>query len=502
MATQSKIGWRAYVNPSTLWASVFSVWNGEGTNNLTVKNAWNANGDAVDSKSGANGTIAAPSGTTFVTGTMSFGTGKLGSGAFTFNGSNFVSLPTNTLKFTGDFSASYWIYVPTSFGTNGSRVLVAFDNSAGYTTYKGWDTTYSNGKVSFYMYPGVGTDYYGISVPMTLKDQWVHVTVTKVLKQQGNIYINGIAGTKTVDQRGSGASTQEISYNVSHLAYMGSSYNAFQPPFYVPTVAGGFKQDAIQTWDGVALDQTAVTELYNSGNGQQYPFTLSNALITTYKDVVGTNHGTTPASTLTNGVPGPSFTTGKIGKAFSFDGINDFIQLPNNSMNFTGDFSISAWLYYPPETQLVGNIYAFILSNWTAISWDTNLAGWRFITYGNTIYFSTFNGTSTTVLLGAPGMGLDRSGWRHVAFTRTGTTYKLWLDGGQYTSTSTTMLAPKYQGTIIPKIGRLGDSTMGGWDSYSSPIIKIDAVSVWNKALTASEITELYNSGNGKQYPN
>ena len=315
---------------STLWGNVFGVWNGEGANNLTVKNAWNANGDAVDSKSGANGTIAAPSGTTFVTGTMSFGTGKLGSGAFTFNGSNFVSLPTNTLKFTGDFSASYWIYVPTSFGTNASRVLSAFDNSAGYTGYKGWDTTYSNGKVSFYMYPGVGTDYYGITVPMTLKDQWVHVTVTKVLGQQGNIYINGVAGVKTVDQRGSGASTQAIAYNVSNLAYMGASYFAFSTPYYTPTVAGGFKQDAIQTWDGTALDQTAVTELYNSGNGQQYPFTLSNALITTYKDVVGTNHGTTPASTLTNGVPGPSFTTGKIGKAFSFDGINDFIQLPNN----------------------------------------------------------------------------------------------------------------------------------------------------------------------------
>ena len=92
------------------------------------------------------------------------------------------------------------------------------------------------------------------------------------------------------------------------------------------------------------------------------------------------------------------------------------------------------------------------------------------------------NGTSTSVLLGAPGQGLDRSGWRHIAFTRTGTTYKLWLDGGQYTSTSTTMLEPKYQGTIIPKIGRLGDSTMGGWDSYSSSKIKIDSVSVWNRS--------------------
>ena len=40
-------------------------------------------------------------------------------------------------------------------------------------------------------------------------------------------------------------------------------------------------------------------------------------------------------------------------------------------------------------------------------------------------------------------------------------------------------------------------------NSYFAPSgSKVDAVNVWNKELTQSEITELYNSGNGKQYPN
>ena len=30
----------------------------------------------------------------------------------------------------------------------------------------------------------------------------------------------------------------------------------------------------------------------------------------------------------------------------------------------------------------------------------------------------------------------------------------------------------------------------------------VDSFNVWNRVLTASEVTELYNSGNGKQYPN
>lgn len=99
--------WNGETTGTSLDSNIYGVWNGDSTNNETVKNTWNANGNFIDSKSGANGTIATPSGTTFTTGTMSFGTGKLGSGAFSFSGSNFISLPVNTLKFTGDFSVGF-----------------------------------------------------------------------------------------------------------------------------------------------------------------------------------------------------------------------------------------------------------------------------------------------------------------------------------------------------------------------------------------------------------
>lgn len=476
--------WNADTLGTSLDTSIFGAWNGDGSNNLTVKNAWNANGNIVDSKSGANGTIVVPSGTTFVTGTMSFGTGKLGSGAITFSGNNFVSLPNGTLTFTGDFSASFWIYVPTSFGTNYSRVLSAFDNSAGYTGYKGWDTTYSNGKMTLYIYPGLGTDYYGITVPMTLKDQWVHVAVTKVLGQQGNIYINGVAGVKTVDQRGSGSSTQAIAYNVtSNLAYMGASYFAFSLPYYTPTVAGGFKIDAIQTWDGVALDQTAVTELYNSGNGQEYPFTLSNALIGTPKDVVGTNHGTSPSGSA------PTFTTGKIGKAFSFDGVNDYVALPNNSLNFTGDFSFSLWMNRKAA------VNANILSNY--YNGATPYGWWLSISNG-TIAFRMGNGTSTylcnitTTLLGA-------NVWQLITITKNSSSVKMYVDGLLKTSATITGNV-FYTTTHYPMIGA-AKYDAGSPVGYLENGCLIDGVTTWQKELTSDEVTQLYNVGTGAQYP-
>ena len=489
--------WNGDADGSGLTASIYSVWNGSGTNNQTVKNAWNANGNAIDSKGGVVGTIVTPNSTTgYTTSSMTYSTGKLGTASFTFNGSNFVSLPNNTFTFTSDFTVSLWFYVPSNYVSN-AYLVSAFDNQLSYPTYYGWMISYdtTNNNVGFYICRNDMGQYYTLGLTTAnstiVKNQWNHITITRKLSTRSRIYINGVLST-------SNTSTINPVYNIG-LSSIGSSYYAFSYPFWKGANVG-LKIDALQTWES-ELDQAAITELYNSGNGQEYPFTVSNVKITSTADSVGTNNGIRPTSTLNSNVPGPTFTTGKIGNAFSFDGINDFIQLPNNSMNFTGDFSISAWLYFPTDIQLIGSDGGYILSNWTAVTWTTNLAGWNFTTGGNAIGFTTYNGTSTTVSLGAPGQGLDRSGWRHVAFTKTGTTYKLWLDGGQYTSTSTTMLEPKYQGTIIPKIGRLGDSTMGGWDSYSSSKIKIDSVSVWNRSLNSDEITQLYNAGNGTQYP-
>jgi hypothetical protein len=475
--------WNADTTGTSLDSNIYGVWNGDSTNNETVKNTWNANGNFIDSKSGANGTIATPSGTTFTTGTMSFGTGKLGSGAFSFSGSNFISLPVNTLKFTGDFSVSCWIYVPTSFGTNYSRILSAFDNSAGWNTYRGWDISYSNGTIGFYIYPGLGTDYYGISVPMTLKDQWVHVSLSKVLGQQGNIYINGVAGTKTVDQRGTGSSTQAISYNTNNLSYIGSSYFAFSQPYYTPTVSGGFKIDSIQTWD-IALNQTALMELYNGGNGQEYSFTVSNALIGSPKDSISTNHGT-----LVNGT---TFTTGKVGQAFSFDGVNDYVELPSSSLRLTGDFTISCWFYMNTQSAynaFVENFYAINISN---------RYGWALYYQSGKIRFGTYN-LSTAITQGSTTISTGQ--WYHLVVTKTITgNPKIYINGVLESSTavnSPTTLHPSYNTNNIPRFGVDVDS--GGWGGYLNG--KLDAVTTWTKEISPDEVVQLYNAGNGTQYP-
>ena len=488
--------WNADTLGTSLDTSIFGAWNGEDSNNVTVKNAWNANGNAIDSKGTANGTIVISNGTTGVTtSTMSFGTGKLGSGAFTFNGSNFIQLPADTFNFTGDFSVSMWVYLPSTVTSDarypnvGVPLLNAFDNKNGYTSYRGWGglSWYGN-RVSFdtggYSYGG--SQVTSVSATMSSMNQWVHLVGTRKYASTTTLYINGVKMAQA-------NITSVPTYNTNNLATIGGNSYAFSNPWFYGTIAG-VKIDAVQTWNGSELDQAAVTELYNSGAGQEYPFTVSNVPILTLNDSVGSNNGTSPVGSV------PTFTTGKIGNAFTFDGVNDYIQLPSNSLNFTGDFSISAWAYFP--TNYSGSSPMYILSNWNVPSWYTNPNGYFLRAYGNEVTFGIFNNgtlyavTSTYIFQNS----VMPASWHHIAATRKGSAAsKLYIDGVLVASNTST-LNPTYLTTTNPTIGAINvPGNVGSYPAINGS--KIDSVSVWNKTLSDDEIVQLYNAGNGTQYP-
>ena len=520
MPQQQRVGWRSYISPlSSLLTSIYGVWNAEtttttlatgaygawngegtvtttqlttnllnvwnadGTNNVTVKNAWNANGDVIDAKGAANGSIAAPSGTSWVAGSMTYGSGKLGSGAFTFNGNNFISLPANTLAFTGDFSVSMWVYIPSAVSSSSYIALLsAFDNKDGYTSPKGWRIFWSNNQIQFRLGETYSTNPNSTAANMALKDQWVHITATRKSSSLTTIYINGVQAAQTNN-------SINPTYATNHLAYIGASFYAFSQPYYSDLAPNGVKIDAIQTWESV-LDQTAITEVYNSGNGQQYPFTLSNALIPTFRDSFGSKHG---ATTITGNVAGPSITTGKISSAFSFDGINDYMTFPNDTLKLTGAFSINTWL----KLNVTG-ITAGIISSSAAFSPQY---GFRlYIGSDNKLVFSYFNsGVNYDV---KSSVALTANIWYNISVVNTGSSYELYINGVLNCTNVTTSLTHTYRtitwgatGTDTVIFGNYGTSY--GW--YFNGLI--DATNVWNKALTSGEVSALYNSGDGQQYP-
>ena len=61
-------------------------------------------------------------------------------------------------------------------------------------------------------------------------------------------------------------------------------------------------------------------------------------------------------------VGGTTYATGVIGDAFSFDGANDYMTLPDDTFSPSGDFSFSIWI---KPSGLTGNLNYFSVANST-----------------------------------------------------------------------------------------------------------------------------------------
>lgn len=220
--------------------------------------------------------------------------------------------------------------------------------------------------------------------------------------------------------------------------------------------------------------------------------TLGTGLYAVYKgessanDSLGTYNGTAQG--------GLTYTAGKSGNAFTFNGTNAYVKLPNNSFNsLTGDSSVSLWFYGngsgTPQS---------LFSN-TGYNGTIGKGFWIWQQAGYQITMSINGGGGATSLQTTP---ITNSVWHHIVVTRLGSTRtRIYIDGVLATSNSDTR-NPEYFTNNTPCIG--------AWDAnpnfaltqyYASNGTKIDELNVWNKELSSTEVTELYNAGTGKFYP-
>lgn len=86
------------------------------------------------------------------------------------------------------------------------------------------------------------------------------------------------------------------------------------------------------------------------------------------------------------------------------------------------------------------------------------------------------------------GTNIGAAGWHMVTMTRDTTTLKFYIDGVQTANTSAS----------VPLTPTGGSNICGDDVAYTGAI---DEVGFWDRQLTGAEITQLYNSGTGLQYP-
>jgi len=201
-------------------------------------------------------------------------------------------------------------------------------------------------------------------------------------------------------------------------------------------------------------------------------------------DTVGGNNGI-----LVNGA---GFGTGEVGQAFSFNGVNQYVNVPRApSLDVGGQLTIDCWVNVDPSMPIGSRIQGLVTSDFCGIEIGGSL--------GVILFISTNSGGSFVATSDINGSGavFPAGQWHHVAGTYDGSKLQFYLDGQPYGKPQPA------SGAISPMLSS-SFVTIGSEDGRTyCPICTpgryfkglIDEVDIFNRALSASEIAAIYNAG-------
>lgn len=184
-------------------------------------------------------------------------------------------------------------------------------------------------------------------------------------------------------------------------------------------------------------------------------------------DAVGSNNGTLQG--------GATFAPGFVGQAFSLDGVNRYIEVPDSpSLSITGPLTLEARININSNAFQQAIIEKYDVPGRNGYLLRLNAAG--------KIQASICNPSTCTPL--ATGATTVSTGtWHHVFAVYDGATIKVYLDGALDGSVSTSFILT--DGAASLKIGARGD------DANTRLYGLIDEVKIYNQALTGLEVQAL-----------
>jgi len=183
-------------------------------------------------------------------------------------------------------------------------------------------------------------------------------------------------------------------------------------------------------------------------------------------------------------VDGATYTaTGKINGGYSFDGTNDAIDLnftASTYINSSADWSISCWCY-ATALSINRGVWGSLDSSNYGITLMHKSATGKFHIWSDGWHDTNINFVINT--------------WYHcvVTYKASTNTISVYINNGTpytYVDTWTDSSEELWLGQMYPTFSNL--------ETFSGTV---DEVGVWNKTLSSAEVTELYNSGDGFQYP-
>ncbi len=173
----------------------------------------------------------------------------------------------------------------------------------------------------------------------------------------------------------------------------------------------------------------------------------------------------------------PQFVNGKVGKALSFDGVDDYVDAgADSSLNIVDFFTLEAWIN--PKANGV-----MIISQ---RSDDTNWPYQLFLDGSNKL--KLFSNPSGTNLFVTSSDSVNLNTWNHVVATRDGTAINFYINGIADSGNPQTLA--KGVAEDSPKL-TIGNQVVPALLSFFNG--SIDEVKIYNSSLTKEQISANYN---------
>ena len=199
-------------------------------------------------------------------------------------------------------------------------------------------------------------------------------------------------------------------------------------------------------------------KVHNTGLVAAYGFEEASG--TTAQDQIGLHNGTLAGATRV--------TTGRFGRALSFDGVDDSVTVPHDAaLNLTSGMTLEAWV----RPSALGSSLRSVLMKERPAGFDYSLLA------DTAASHPTANVLTTSAFEAAGPASLGLSTWTHLAQTWNGSTLRLYIDGAEVATQPST-------GSLVTSTGQVRIGGTSG--QFFSGLI--DEVRIYNHARTAAEI--------------
>jgi hypothetical protein len=198
--------------------------------------------------------------------------------------------------------------------------------------------------------------------------------------------------------------------------------------------------------------------------------------------LAGDSSGNGNAGSLVNGA---GWTPGHSGQAVSLDGVNDYVRIPHTAALDAYPLTVAVWFKSTTTTgwrALVNKYLAGSMNGYQVFFSGGSLCAWYFRDASNSVYDGSGCPMATT--------GYNDGQWHQAVFVVDAAGGRLYVDGAQKGTRAWTGSAGAVTTTQEIQLGHYP----GGSEGTAFVPGAVDELQVYNRALTAAEVLQLYNA--------